>query len=232
LKITKRLTALRKAGHENTVRIIEALVIRDRGEADAEKPREKVTCVAVKHEDPLFAENPEPTESRVSVRTTLTEDRYEEFEKARARISRKIPGATVEDVLNELVDHYLKARAPRKMKRPKRSTPRTASSPKARSRHIPKAVRDQVVLRDNEQCTRTGADGHRCTAKHNLHIDHIVPWASGGTHDPENLRVLCAANNQHEARRAFGPRRIPKLSPESNAPGSRVPRTPSPPGRA
>jgi 5-methylcytosine-specific restriction endonuclease McrA len=187
------------------------------------KPRERVARVAVKHDDPLFTEAAEPAESRVSVRTTLTEDRYDEFEKARAIISRKIPHASVEDVLNELVDHYLKAKSPRKKTRPKTSAPREASSPKARSRHIPKATRDQVMLRDNERCTFTSESGHRCTAKHNLHIDHIQPWAKGGTHDPENLRVLCANHNQHEARKRFGPLPLRKSKregvPREAAPG-------------
>ena len=167
------------------------------------KPREKVARVAVQHEDPLFSASPEPAESRVSVRTTLTEDRYEEFEKARAIISRKVPGASVEDVLNELVDHYLKSRAPRHKTRLK-----NARKPETRTRHIPNATRSEVMLRDHEQCTFVGEDGHRCTAKHNLHIDHIKAFARGGTHDPANLRVLCAAHNQHEARQAFGPQRI------------------------
>ena len=54
---------------------------------------------------PLFTASLEPAESRVSVRTSLTEERYEEFEKARVIISRKVPGASVEDVLNELLHH-------------------------------------------------------------------------------------------------------------------------------
>ena len=163
------------------------------------KPRETVTRVAVKHEDPLFANDHEPAESRVSVRTSLAEDRYEEFEKARAIISRKMPGASVEDVLNELVDHYLKSKAPRNRKKLK-----NARKPETRTRHIRKATRDEIMLRDNEQCTFVSADGHRCTAKHNLHIDHIKPWALGGTHDPANLRVLCAAHNRYRSAQTFG----------------------------
>ena len=161
------------------------------------KPRERVARVAVQHEDPLFAADPEPMESRVSVRTTLTEERYEAFEKARAIISRKCPQASVEDVLNELVDHYLESKAPRKRKK-------RQATKRSRSRHIPKATRDEVMLRDGERCTFVGEDGHRCTAQRNLHIDHIVPFARGGTHDAANLRVLCANHNQYEARRVFG----------------------------
>jgi 5-methylcytosine-specific restriction endonuclease McrA len=303
LKITKRLSELRKAEHENTVQIIEALVICDReraylplgystlwaylteglhysnaaasrrfkamkcaakfpqvidmlrdhrvslsslakaesllaesgsaaellqricGSSAAEvekivaaerprpqKPREKVARVAVQHEDPLFASNPEPMEQRVSLRTTLTEERFEAFEKARAIISRKCPNASVEDVVNELVDQFLASRAPKNKKKPAANKNPTSTTPKARSRHIPKATRDEVMLRDDEQCNFVGEDGHRCTARHNLHIDHIIPFARGGTHDASNLRVLCANHNQHEASKTFGP--LPRREPK------------------
>jgi 5-methylcytosine-specific restriction endonuclease McrA len=164
------------------------------------KPRERVARVAVKHADPLFEQRSEPAEARVALKTTLTEDRYEAFEEARAIISRKLPGASVEDVLNELVDHYLKARAPKERKPPRK--PST-------SRHIPKATRDQVMIRDQKRCTFVGTNGHRCNATHDLHIDHIKPWALGGTHDPQNLRVLCAAHNRHRARQTFGRAKCP-----------------------
>ena len=104
--------------------------------------------------------------------------------------------------LNELVDHYLKSKAPKNRTKPSEPRQPKPSSPKAR--HIPRATRDQVMLRDHERCQFVGTDGHRCDSRHNLQIDHIQPWATGGTHDPTNLRVLCAAHNRHRAERRFG----------------------------
>ena len=75
-----------------------------------------------------------------------------------------------------------------------------------RSRHIPRATRDQVLLRDGQQCTYVGPTGCRCEARSNLHIDHIRPFALGGGNEAENLRVLCAAHNGRLAERTFGPR--------------------------
>lgn len=169
------------------------------------KPRESVKPVAVKSpEDPLFAAPSEPVESRVSVRTTLKEADFEDLERARAIISRKKPGATVEDVLVELTRFYLKQKAPKERAKKERKAPRT-------SRHIPRPIRDEVMLRDGQRCTSFGKNGRRCTARNNLQIDHIKPYALGGTHEPENLRVLCAAHNRHEARKIFGDAAVPPV---------------------
>lgn len=38
-------------------------------------------------------------------------------------------------------------------------------------------------LRDHPDCRRCGQPGQ--------HVDHIIPLARGGTHDPANLQTLC-----------------------------------------
>jgi len=72
------------------------------------------------------------------------------------------------------------------------------------SRHIPDEVRDAVFVRDHGQCTFAGADGTRCQSTRGVQVDHIRPFAAGGTHDPANLRLLCAAHNRRAAEEAFG----------------------------
>ncbi|MBY0384796.1 HNH endonuclease, partial [bacterium] len=39
-------------------------------------------------------------------------------------------------------------------------------------------------------------NGHRCTSQKFLQIDHIHNWSQGGTHDLENLQVLCGVHNR------------------------------------
>jgi hypothetical protein len=123
---------------------------------------------------------------------------------ARAIVSRKHPGATVEDVFNELVEFYLKHKAPKDRKPP---------APGPRTRHIPAATRDRVMLRDKQRCTFKSSSGSKCNSTHNLQIDHIKPFALGGTHDAQNLRVLCAAHNRHAARKIFNNNRLPAPEP-------------------
>ncbi len=58
---------------------------------------------------------------------------------------------------------------------------------------IPKKVRAAVMERDGNKCVY-------CGSTKNLQIDHVIPVASGGTNDVDNLRVLC---KKHNIRRVF-----------------------------
>jgi hypothetical protein len=64
------------------------------------------------------------------------------------------------------------------------------------SRPIPSRTRREIWQRDEGQCTHTLSDGTRCPSRFALEIDHIIPWAYGGTHLPENLRLLCRAHHR------------------------------------
>ncbi len=49
--------------------------------------------------------------------------------------------------------------------------------------------RERVFNRDGRQCMICGTD------EGEMHIDHIIPRKVGGTHDLDNLRVLCKPCN-------------------------------------
>jgi hypothetical protein len=100
----------------------------------------------------------------------------------------------------------------------------------ARSRHIPRRVRDEVYMRDGGRCTYVSHGGRRCGATRGLQIDHIVPFARGGTSAPENLRLLCARHNRLEARRAFGDQHMAQFLREGR--GIYIPHGPEHPGPA
>ena len=76
----------------------------------------------------------------------------------------------------------------------------SASAPKERGagRAIPQATKRQVWLRDQGRCRyKDPVTGRHCTSRHLLQIDHIRPYALGGSSDPDNLRLLCAAHHRH-----------------------------------
>lgn len=62
------------------------------------------------------------------------------------------------------------------------------------ARRVPARLRQAVWQRDDGRCTI-------CGSRYKVQIDHIIPWALGGTTSLENLRLLCQAHNLHEARR-------------------------------
>jgi 5-methylcytosine-specific restriction endonuclease McrA len=49
--------------------------------------------------------------------------------------------------------------------------------------------RERVFARDGRLCQICGMD------EGEMHIDHIIPRKAGGTHDLDNLRVLCKSCN-------------------------------------
>jgi len=61
-----------------------------------------------------------------------------------------------------------------------------------------------VLEKDGGRCTFVSGNGTVCGSQHDLHFDHIVPWAIGGKSTVENLRLRCPAHNRLEAERQFG----------------------------
>ena len=79
--------------------------------------------------------------------------------------------------------------------------PRTrtsAAKPYVPGRAIPAAVKREVWRRDRGRCRYVDrTSGRRCRSQHLLQIDHVVPYACGGTAEPNNLRLLCAAHHRY-----------------------------------
>lgn len=72
------------------------------------------------------------------------------------------------------------------------------------SRHVPRAVRRAVFERDGAQCTYHDDAGHRCSATTLLELDHVDPYALGGSNTVRNLRVRCRPHNHYSAEQTFG----------------------------
>jgi 5-methylcytosine-specific restriction endonuclease McrA len=82
---------------------------------------------------------------------------------------------------------------------PRRSTARTAT------RHISKAIKQQVWKRDQGRCTYVGSNGKRCDSDYLVQFDHYpVPYARGGPSTVDNLRLLCAKHNRLTAKKEYG----------------------------
>jgi 5-methylcytosine-specific restriction endonuclease McrA len=78
--------------------------------------------------------------------------------------------------------------------------PRATQRPlKSGSRHISRAVRHAVWIRDGGQCTFVGNTGHRCTARKFLQFHHLDLFAWGGEATEDNLCLRCRAHNNYAA---------------------------------
>ena len=65
------------------------------------------------------------------------------------------------------------------------------------------------MARDGAQCAFVDDNGNRCQQSWGLEFDHHeVPFARGGLHTTENIRLLCRAHNQLMAELAFGAEHI------------------------
>jgi hypothetical protein len=99
------------------------------------------------------------------------------LEEARTLASEKEPQKLLKKVLRD----YLRNRKTR------------ASSVKAHTRYVPQPIAREVSPK-----------GLRCNQRAHLQIDHIRPYAKGGSsHDIDNLRCLCKAHNLFLAKRDF-----------------------------
>lgn len=85
---------------------------------------------------------------------------------------------------------------------PRRRLDATDTAP--RSRYLPAAVRRAVRDRDGDRCTFRLRDGSRCPERRGLEFHHRDPCARGGTHDPENVCLMCRGHNAYEAELDFG----------------------------
>jgi 5-methylcytosine-specific restriction endonuclease McrA len=140
---------------------------------------------------------------RVQFSFSADERLYREVERAKELLRHSIPAGRLEDVFGAAITALLEKIDPEK--RARRRMMRSATTVSPRRRQISPSLRDAVWRRDGGRCVFRSSDGRMCGARARLQLDHIVPWARGGSsNDPRNLRLLCRAHNLFEARRVFG----------------------------
>lgn len=65
-------------------------------------------------------------------------------------------------------------------------------------------TRRYILNRDKCCQYKDKLTGRQCGSTYGLQVDHIIPRWSGGTHNPENLQVLCGAHNNSKYRQEAG----------------------------
>jgi hypothetical protein len=133
----------------------------------------------------------------------------------------------VERAFDTLVQR-LEAKRFAQTKRPRARSPEPAAesagaSASVRRAHLRHHVRREVVGRDGNCCTFTGADGQRCTARAFLQFHHERAWAIGGADTAQNLRLLCRAHNRLIADGELGAARVAEAIEASRTNGAKRP---------
>jgi 5-methylcytosine-specific restriction endonuclease McrA len=152
-----------------------------------------------------------PAEEKVFVQFLADEEFLKLFEEVRD-LTGNSGFASFADVMKLVLKEYRDRHSPvaRQQRREARKGPAGPDSHRwewedaAKSRHIPDETRDKVFVRDRGQCSFVAPNGTQCECRKGLQVDHIKPYAAGGTHEPSNLRLLCGAHNRLAAERTMG----------------------------
>ena len=172
-------------------------------------------------ESAASASNPSAApEKRYELKFSIDQETAEQLNRAKVLISRGTGKAvSLEEVLKLSLKEYLKVNDPaerekrreeREQKAAKAELPPLAvvekieEFPTKRSRHIPRAISDQVFLRDQGRCSFVGPDGTRCGSAVGIQLDHLFPFGVGGEHSASNLRLTCKHHNSLQAKKFYG----------------------------
>lgn len=144
------------------------------------------------------------SESHTELRFAVSAELLEKLKRLQGLCAHKLKDAgSYAELLEMLADLGLEQLDPARDRRA--SAPKLRGTPKLANegtRHIPAALRRQVWREAHGRCTHQ-REGVRCPSRFALQVDHIQPYALGGSStDARNLRLLC---RQHNLRRALKP---------------------------
>lgn len=140
---------------------------------------------------------------KVELKIQLNKDPFKGLEELKALKSNTPGHSSFSKVVEDLIELGQEKWNP--LRRAASTAPRSGAQPESLNpRYLSPSLRQEIWRRDQNQCTYTNPQtGQRCTAKHYLHIDHILPVALGGKAEAQNLRLLCAQHNHHRAEKTF-----------------------------
>jgi hypothetical protein len=156
---------------------------------------------------------------RYRVQFTIRKEAERKLRRLQELLKREIPGGDPAVIFDRALTVLLEKVESRKngvTARPRISKP-VVPGTKANSRHMPAAVRRDVVRRDAGQCAFVAVNGRRCTERAFIEYHHArTPYAHGGAATPENIALHCRAHNAYAGRRLFGPN-LPREIKEARA---------------
>lgn len=168
------------------------------------------------------------SETQTEIKLIVDDTLKEKLDQLRLLLSHVKPDMNYQDLISYLSDKALKQLNPaaKKIKSPVKQKPHQVpplptsevnddAKKQLKNRYIKSHVKAFVWKRDGGCCSFQSKplklDGneiiYKCGSRFQLQIDHIKPFALGGSADPSNLRLLCAQHNRWRAEQTFGVRK-------------------------
>jgi 5-methylcytosine-specific restriction endonuclease McrA len=147
--------------------------------------------------------------AKYKIQFTASAELRDKLQCLQALMRSSVPDGDLATIIEEAVTEKLERLESKrfgKTKVPRKTVKNTTIAPK--SRHIPAAVKRAVYERDQGRCTYIAPNGRRCSERHGLEFDHIVPYGRGGDHSVGNLRLACRAHNGYFAEREYGKKKM------------------------
>jgi hypothetical protein len=127
----------------------------------------------------------------VRVELTFSKEQWEEIERAKDLVSHSVPSGELTEVLTYCAHFTISKKSPVSGEE---LLPSMEVKPR-QSQAVSRAARRFVFQRD-KTCRQRHADGSFCGSRYQLQVDHIVSRWKGGSHDIENLQLLCGLHNR------------------------------------
>jgi 5-methylcytosine-specific restriction endonuclease McrA len=180
------------------------------------EPAASAAATPPRPELPRSAPHPEPLGTgRYRVQFTAGPETHAKLREARALLRHRIPDGD----LAAIFDHALSAllREVRRDRFAETDRPRkraeTRPADQRPSRHVPAAVRREVVRRDEARCTFVSPSGHRCASRDALEFHHTEPFARRPEHSIDGMTLRCRAHNRLAAIQDFGREHMSRFRP-------------------
>ncbi len=118
--------------------------------------------------------------------------------------SKKEMQTLIDSETRELTEQDLLSEKPCAKNLVNSTNPFTSSIYRQKRKAIPIEVRRQVFARGNYRCEFVSENGHRCESKHQLEVDHRLPYSQGGSNDYGNLQICCSNHNRYRTKLTHG----------------------------
>ena len=143
-------------------------------------------------------------EDRLALELRVSEELMQKLRRAQDLVSQSHRTlATLEETLEAMAEAFLDKKDPlRKAERSQEKSklplpePRIIRRPAQGRSVISTAMKSQLLLRAQGQCSAKNPNGKPCLQNRWLHFHHIRPLREGGAHSLDNLTVLCAGHHR------------------------------------